>query len=112
MNTRLVILSVFCAAIPACGDNLTLPPDREDYQPEEMEPLACLPNLDGRIDADELPVNFDVSVSYLISPAGEEREVDLAGVVNDKAGRLGGSGHHINQVRDKGVTGQSGPLLT
>ncbi|MBW2702059.1 MAG: hypothetical protein JRF33_14680 [Deltaproteobacteria bacterium] len=72
-----VLLSL--GLVVACGDNQTFPVDRDDYMPADTEPLACIPNLDGRIEAHELQAAYGVSVSYLISPAGEARAVDLVG---------------------------------
>ena len=65
-----------------CGDNLTHAPDRPGYG-KDAAPLSCLPNLDGVIEARELAPALDVPVSYLISPAGKERTVDLVGAVSD-----------------------------
>ncbi len=59
----------------ACSENLTPPPDQEQ--------LSCLPDLDGRIEAQEIQAALGVPVHYLVSPAGEEREVDLAGTVEE-----------------------------
>lgn len=63
-----------------CGDNKTHPPSYQDYQGAQPEPLACVPNLDGRIDASEARPAIDVPITYLVSPAGTERPVDVAGV--------------------------------
>jgi len=69
-----------------CSDNLTVvSPDA--YESDPIEPLACVPNLDGRIDFEELSVNLDASVSYLVSPDGRSRSVDVAGSV-DAEGHL------------------------
>ncbi|RMH44353.1 MAG: hypothetical protein D6689_02670, partial [Deltaproteobacteria bacterium] len=64
--------AAIAAAAPAgCGDNLTHP-----GADAGASPLACLPNLDGRIDADELPVVAGTAATYLV---GHDRPVDLAG---------------------------------
>jgi hypothetical protein len=74
-------------AFTACSDNLTPPPDHEPYGDGGlMPPLGCVPNLDGRIEAGELVAALGVPVTYLASPAGEARPVDLVGAV-DAAGR-------------------------
>lgn len=78
---RVLFFTILCAA---CGENLTPPPERDPYAPPEQEPLACLPDLDGRIEAAELGAALGIPVHYLVSPAGEEREVDLVG--KDDAG--------------------------
>lgn len=69
-----------CGALAACGPNRTVPPrpiwDGDTGVPS---PLGCVPNLDGRIEATELMPAFDVGASFLLSPAGERREVSTAG---------------------------------
>lgn len=69
----------FLLLLSACSENETPVKDKPPYEAPELEPLACVPNLDGQIDASELSAAFGVSVSYLASPAGEERGVDLEG---------------------------------
>lgn len=66
--------------IVACDGNGTLPPEREPYEGEEEVPLDCIPNLDGVIEAHELPLVLDTEVSYLVSPPGTLRTVDIEGV--------------------------------
>lgn len=67
--------------IAACGDNQThLPPDRPGYTTDSGA-LTCIPNLDGKIDANELTPALGVDVSYLISPQGVDRNVDVVGKV-------------------------------
>jgi hypothetical protein len=68
------------AVLAACSDNKTEPPGHAGYQGASPEPLACVPNLDGRIDASEARPAIGVPISYLVSPAGSERPVDLAGI--------------------------------
>ncbi|MBI4950401.1 MAG: hypothetical protein HY908_00060 [Myxococcales bacterium] len=63
----------------ACGDNATFPPKRDPAAPAALEPLACLPNLDGVIEAGELAPAIGVTVHYLASPPAVERVVDLVG---------------------------------
>jgi hypothetical protein len=77
----LAIALVCCTA--ACGDNKTfLPPDR-DAPGSDTGTLSCIPNLDGTIDASELQAAFGAGASYLISPQGTDRTVDLVGAVVD-----------------------------
>jgi hypothetical protein len=71
------VLVLCCAA--ACGDNQTPPPAHADYQAGAVQPLPCLPNLDGKIDANELAPHLGIKATYLVSPAGKERTVDVAG---------------------------------
>jgi hypothetical protein len=74
-------------SLAACEDNLTHPPDRADYVAEDVAPLSCIPNLDGRIEPSEMQAAIGVPVAYLISPSGAERRVDVAGLV-DPEGHL------------------------
>jgi hypothetical protein len=67
----------FAAALAGCGENLTR--DRDPVKGTEPPNLTCVPNLDGRIDADELQAALGVPASYLVSPPGKERDVDLVG---------------------------------
>ena len=75
------LLSAGCGALlsSGCGDNRTpimrMPFDEDAAVP----PLTCVPNLDGMIEARELEPSFGTPVSFLVSPSGEEREVDLVG---------------------------------
>jgi hypothetical protein len=68
------------ALATGCGDNASHPPSYSEYQGATPEPLACVPNLDGRIDASEVRPAIDVPITYLVSPAGTERGVDVAGI--------------------------------
>ena len=67
----------------ACGDNLTLPPDRDPAADPDPPVLSCIPDLDGEIDADELQVGLGIPVRYVVSPSGISREVDLEGTETD-----------------------------
>ncbi len=77
-------LALTCAA---CGDNLTRPPALDSYEGSAPAPLECVPNLDGQLDADELREALGIPVSFLVSPAGSTRTVDLAGQVNPDGDR-------------------------
>jgi hypothetical protein len=80
MTRRSIVwgLLLSLAMVSGCDDNLTHP-DRDAYDGEGLPPLLCVPNLDGRIDAEELEAVLGVPVSYLISPPGETRTIDLVG---------------------------------
>jgi hypothetical protein len=65
-----------------CGDNLSALPEGSDGSRLGDAPLACLPNLDGRIDASELAPVLGVAASYRVSPPGETRAVDVVGTVD------------------------------
>ncbi|MCA3011089.1 MAG: hypothetical protein INH41_01680 [Myxococcaceae bacterium] len=82
MQRALLALSLLAAA---CDPNRTVP-DRAAYAPQGVQPLECVPNLDGRIEASELRTAFGVPVRYLVNPAGTRRPIDLSGVT-DAAGR-------------------------
>ena len=83
MRTLAVAL-VLCSVV-ACNDNQTVLPEHASYDAGTVAPLACVPNLDGKIDANELAPALGVPVHYLVSPPGKERQVDVVGVV-DAAG--------------------------
>jgi hypothetical protein len=74
--------------VASCSDNLTLPPEREPYQASAPQELECVPNLDEKVTGEELPVGFDVPVSYRINPADQTREVDLVGLVDQEGVRV------------------------
>lgn len=69
-----------------CGDNQTNQ-EHADYEAGAPAPLACTPNLDGKIEAKELQATVGIPLSYLFSPQGKTRTVDLAGKP-DAQGRL------------------------
>ncbi len=73
-------------ALLGCGPNLTHPLPGT-YVDEAGAPLPCVPNLDGMIQADELAPALGIPATYLISPAGGTRPVDIAGTT-DSNGHL------------------------
>jgi hypothetical protein len=76
-------VALACLALATgCGDNLSVLPDGSDGSRLGDAPLACLPNLDGRIDASELAPVLGVAASYRVSPPGESRAVDVVGTVD------------------------------
>ena len=75
---KLFALLVVLSGI-GCGDNLTLPPERDPAKGEDPPELSCLPNLDGTIASTELSAAIGVPVRYVISPVGVSRSVDLVG---------------------------------
>ena len=74
--------------LTGCGQNQTHPDPPDPYQGADAGALDCLPNLDGRIDAHELRAAIGVPVSYLVSPSGATRTVDLIGVVGGDGKRV------------------------
>lgn len=80
-----------CALIitlAGCVDNITPAPERELYQGGTSPIPECVPNLDGRIDANELIPALGVPVGFRISPAGQERPVDIAGALDQQGVRV------------------------
>lgn len=75
------LVPVLALILFGCGDNLSNPPGTEplDAGAGGQAPLSCVPNLDGKIDADELEAAIDVPVSYIVSKAGGEVPVNLTG---------------------------------
>lgn len=81
------------ALASGCGDNLTWPEGPGGYEGLTPEPLACLPNLDGRLDAVELAPTLEQLVSYRISaplPADSPgvRPVDVVGFADADGRRV------------------------
>ena len=77
MKKHLCLVFVFLSA--ACSDNKSEPPAHGSYTGPEPTTLSCIPNLDGKIDASEIQPAIDIPISYLISPSGAERPVDVVG---------------------------------
>lgn len=71
--------------LSACGPNRTFPLAEPDA-PGAEERFACLPNLDGVLEAGELPIALGEEARYLVNPVGVPRAVDVEGRV-DEAGR-------------------------
>ncbi|HEY1696808.1 MAG TPA: hypothetical protein VGG39_31830 [Polyangiaceae bacterium] len=67
------------AACPACEPNETHVDEHAAYEAGVAAPLACVPNLDGVIDSNELAPVLGVGVQYLVSPSGTSRPVNVAG---------------------------------
>ncbi len=67
--------------LAGCGENLTHPAESHDAAVDDPDAstLTCIPNLDGQIDLSELKPTLNAQASYLVSPAGEQRKVDLVG---------------------------------
>jgi hypothetical protein len=83
MRSPFTPLGLALFAIAACGDNETPPPAKSDYVSGEPAPLPCVPNLDGKIDANELSPTLGVTAQYLVSPFGRDRVIDFNGVERD-----------------------------
>lgn len=85
--TYLALPLVGLALSLGCGTNQTHP-ERDRYVPGDPTPLGCTPNLDGQIDSTELTPAVGVPVSFLVSPAGTTRAVDVAGQVSAEGQRV------------------------
>lgn len=108
---RLAVGAALLVTLAACDTNLTTPPDRPLYTPGELEPLACVPNLDGKLDADELREALETPVSYLVNPSGSTVAVDLAGQVDDSGARRwdfagGAEGDELARIEASALTGK------
>lgn len=68
------LLGVGCGPQPTGSDT-----NYDPYERPDAEPLQCVPDLDGEIAADEFEPAIGVAASYLVSPAGQTRSVDLVG---------------------------------
>jgi hypothetical protein len=66
----------------SCQENETPFPEKSPYQAVAPSALPCVPNLDGKIEARELAPQIGIAAGYLVSPAGTDREIDLAGKTN------------------------------
>lgn len=82
MTRALVSGLLFSSMVLAgCGENLTR--DRDPVKETEPPDLTCVPDLNGRIDAAELTAAIGVPASFLVSPSGEERSVDVKGKADE-----------------------------
>ncbi len=82
-SVSLLLIGTGILAVAACGENETPPPTKSSYVGVEPEPLPCVPNLDGKIEARELAPAIGIAATYLVSPPGKERMVDLLGAERD-----------------------------
>jgi hypothetical protein len=90
MNTTqgALLAALASLGLTACGDNLTTPNPHDPYGEGDAGTLSCVPNLDGTIEAGELRAAYDIPVSYLVSPKGETRTVDVAGKSDGMGGLI------------------------
>ena len=83
MLRRTIAPLALLVAVAACNDNETPPPAHGAYTGTAPAALPCVPNLDGKIEARELAPFIGTTATYLVSPPGKERNVDLAGQQRD-----------------------------
>ena len=75
--TLLVAGAWLAYAACGCGENQTHPSSVDGGTPS----VDCLPDLDGVIEAHELPVALELSVEFFVSASGSNPSVDVAGTV-------------------------------
>ena len=79
LTTALLLAAALSAS---CGDNETPPPQHAAYDGGVGTALPCVPNLDGKIESKELVPQVGIPATYLVSPAGKTRTVDVVGQTN------------------------------
>ncbi len=84
-SDRLLPLLLLCAA---CTSEVPPTALHADYQGTTPAPLGCVPNLDGKIEASELPVAIGVPENFLVSPPGATRAIDPVGTTNAQGQRV------------------------
>ncbi len=86
MRATSLAIALFVAG---CGPNVTHPSATHDpYRGGNSTPLSCVPNLDGQIDANEMAPSFDAAENFLVSPANQQRSVDLVGRIDSQGHRV------------------------
>ena len=93
MRSVLLLLGAVSLVLSSCGDNASYYNEYGRYEPLETEPLPCVPNLDGSIEAYELAPTLDQIATYLVSPAlpvdsTGGRPVDVVGRVSADGRRI------------------------
>ncbi len=71
--------ALFLVTLAACGVNQTPQPE----PPPELP--SCVPNRDGQLTADELPIAYGATLAYYASPAGGSRTIATDGTTWDLA---------------------------
>lgn len=78
LHKKILVAAIATVSLAvACSENLTPATGRTPYEGSQVEPLTCVPNLDGKIDSNELAPSIGIGVNLLVSPAGKEQPVDL-----------------------------------
>ncbi|MDB4943320.1 MAG: hypothetical protein JWP97_2854 [Labilithrix sp.] len=107
LAASLAILVSAGALASACSANETPPPQHADYDGGVGTALPCVPNLDGKIDSTELVPQIGVPASYLVSPSGKERQVDVLGQTSSEGKRTWSFGVDYADDQVAKVTAQS-----
>lgn len=110
MMLRCTTIVCCVAALAACSDNRTPAPTHAAYEAGTLPQLTCVPNLDGNIDSTELSPALNIPVSYLVSPQGQTRPVDLVGAVDAQGHRFWdfGADYATDQVAKISASGLVG----
>lgn len=87
MKIGLMVCLALVVAVGCVDENATPIPERQAYEPAEIEPLTCVPNLDGKLESSELREAIGVPLTQRVSPAGGMPTVDLAGQVDSAGSR-------------------------
>ena len=82
MKSLTLTAALLLALASACSNNDTPPPQHALYDGGVGAALPCVPNLDGKIESRELVPQIGIPATYLVSPSGKERTVDLVGQTN------------------------------
>jgi hypothetical protein len=83
LKLRLALL----LSLAACGENQTPPSPLETWRAPPAQ-ASCVPNLDGVLDAAEMQATTGVPISWIASPSGASRPVNLAGGVDAQGHRV------------------------
>ena len=84
----LLLQLILLPLLGACEGNLSHPDPLLPWTAQPGQPMSCTPNLDGRIDANEMKAALGIDARYRISAAGTTVTVDTAGKVNDEGQRV------------------------
>lgn len=74
--------------LSGCADNVTPPVSIAAWDGDDPATPECLPNLDGRIDADELAPGFGVPANFVVNAPGTTVELDLNGLRDASGARV------------------------
>lgn len=93
MRKRTIAALTLASLTVGCDDTNLTWPDAGSYESSAPAPLACIPNLDGAIEAYEMTPTLNQLASYRVSPplpadSQDGRLVDLAGTVDDSGRRV------------------------
>ncbi len=94
MRRSIPLLGLLSLVLVACAaDNETLPIQHQPYDGGAAVPLACLPNLDGVVDARELAPTLEQYASFIVTPplpatATQGSYVNTAGTVSQEGKRV------------------------